>query len=327
MFHDPLETAWSLKRQNLPFLLATVVRIEKPTSSKPGAKAVITADGALTGWVGGSCVEPTVKKEARTMFATGQPCLIRLCPPEARGKAPQEGVIEVELTCISGGTIEIYLEPYLPQPHLVVVGHHQMTPALVAQGKSLGYRVTVMSLESLSQPLEGVDAMLDNLDFTAVRSDPNTYVVVCSHGTYDELALIGALKTEASYVGLVASKKRLEAVRQYLRDSELTEAQIARLKCPAGLDLGAVTPEEIALSILAEIVQVRRSASVGWSLPEPVAASLEARDPVCGMMVEIATARYTAQYEGQTYYFCAAGCKKAFESQPATYLLKSCIFS
>lgn len=321
---DILETAWSLKQQNQPFVLATVIRVEKPASSKPGAKALITASGEMKGWIGGSCAEPTVKKEARKALETGEPRLLRLCPPEARNKVPQEGVIEAELTCISGGTLEIYLEPYRPQPHLVVIGHHQITPALVQQGKSLGYQVSVISLEPVAESIEQADLVLDTLDFSRVRADPNTAIVVCSHGNYDEIALVEALKTDASYVALVASKKRLEAVRQYLKDSDLTEAQIARLKCPAGLDFGAVTPPEIALSIMGEIVHIRRAAPPVWRLPESAAQDgpAEAIDPVCHMTVEIATAHYVSEHNGQMYYFCNAGCQRNFDQNPAKHLVK-----
>jgi len=325
MAKDILQRASSLKQQNEPFVIATVIRIEKPTSSKPGAKAIITADGILDGWIGGSCAEPTVKKEARKALESGEPRLIRLCPPEARNKAPQEGVIEVELTCISGGTLEIYLEPYLPDPHLLIVGHHLITPALAMQGKSLGYHVTVMSLEPISEGLEMADQVLNTLDFASVRTDPNTFIVVASHGNYDEIALISALKTDASYVALVASKKRLEAVKQYLNDSDLTEDQISRLKCPAGLDLGAVTPQEIALTILAEIIEMRRTSPTHWTLSQsaPLDTPTEACDPVCGMMVEIATARYVSEHEGEKYYFCNAGCQHTFEQSPQKYLITS----
>jgi xanthine dehydrogenase accessory factor len=321
---DLLKTAWSLKQSNQPFVMATVIRIEKPTSSKPGAKAIITPDGAMDGWVGGSCAEPIVRREARKAMETGEPRFLRLCPPEARNKAPQEGVIEVELTCISGGTMEIYLEPYLPQPHLIVIGHHQITPALVQQAKSLDYHVTVMSLEPVAGPVNEANLVLQKLDFRHVRTDPNTAIVVCSHGNYDEMALVEALKTDASYIGLVASKKRLAAVQQYLKDSELTEAQIARLKCPAGLDLGAVTPPEIALSIMAEIIEMRRTSPPVWQHSEAATGEgpTEAMDPVCHMTVEVATARYISEYEGQKYYFCNAGCQKSFEKEPEKYLVR-----
>lgn len=322
MSNDMLEAAWTLRKQDQPFVLATVIRTEKPTSSKPGAKAVITADGRLQGWVGGSCAEPTVKKEARKALESGEPRLLRLSPPEARGRHVQPGVVEVELTCISGGTLDIYLEPYLPLPHLIVVGHHPIAAALVEQGKSLGYRTTVMALDKSAQSFVKADMVLDKLDFVNVRTDANTFIVVCSHGNYDEIALVEALKTGAAYVGLVASKKRLEAVMQYLKDSDLTKEQVARLKCPAGLDLGAVTPEEIALTVVAEIVQERRKNPKAWqfSEQETAPASREAEDPVCHMMVEIATAKYVSAYKGTAYYFCSAGCKKSFEAKPESYV-------
>ena len=320
MLDDILEKAWNLKEQGQPFVVATVVRAEKPTSAKPGAKAIVTADGALSGWVGGSCTEPTVRKEARKALQDGQPRLIRLCRPEVMGQSSQEGVIEVELTCISGGTLEVYLEPYQLRPHLVAIGHLPVVEALVTLSAGLGYNVTVMGMGASPDRFSVADVVLDHLDFSKVNVTSQTFFVVASHGNYDEEALHGALKTKAPYVALVASKKRLQAVMQYLRDSDLTEAQLARLKCPAGLDLGAVTPGEIALSILAEIIQLRRSGPMQETIAEDEPA--EARDPVCGMMVEIATAHYTTHHAGQDYYFCAIGCKHSFEKKPEKYLVK-----
>jgi xanthine dehydrogenase accessory factor len=168
--------------------------------------------------------------------------------------------------------------------------------------------------------------LLDQLDFAGLKLTPDSYVVVASHGNYDEDALAAALRTEASYVTLVASKKRSATVLDYLRETGLTEDRLARLKYPAGLDLGAVTPEEIALSILAEILQIRRSRPIPAVQPitsaEAEPAQVEAEDPVCHMMVEIATARYTASYHEETYYFCSAGCKKSFEKEPEKYLVR-----
>lgn len=325
MVDDYYAKASKLIAEGRPFVTATVIRAEKPTSAKAGARAIITGDGALVGWVGGSCTEPTVKKEARKALQDGQPRLVRLCPPESRGEAPQEGVIEVELTCVSGGTLEIYVEPYQPRPHLVTVGHLPVSESLVALGKALGYAVTVVTLEEDHDSFKQADLVLERLDVSKIAITPQTYFVIASHGNYDELALEAALKTNAPYVALVASKKRLEAIMQYLRDSDLTEEQLSRLKCPAGLDFGAVTPEEIALSILAEIIQKRRREPVDTSLVsgQVVSEPAEAKDPVCGMMVEIATARYTTEHAGHTYYFCAAGCKASFEKEPEKYLMKS----
>ena len=338
-----------LREAGNPFTLATVVRAEKPTSAKAGSKAIITEDGTLTGWIGGSCAEPTVKREAKKALQDGQPRLLRLCPAEKMGHAPQEGVIEIALTCISGGTLEIYIEPQLAQPHLLVIGHLATAEALVRLGKDLGWRVSLMGLDVRRERFPDADHIFDQLDLSPLRITRNSYIVVASHGNYDEDMLVAALQSEAPYVALIASKKRSSAILQYLNEANLTQEQIARLKYPAGLDFGAVTPEEIALSILAEIIQLRRqlptlaphahlpraqvpgragvtnyseTQSPVYTLALPMAQStaLEARDPVCGMTVEIETARFTSEYAGTTYYFCASGCKRSFDREPQKYI-------
>ncbi|MDW8325306.1 MAG: XdhC family protein [Anaerolineales bacterium] len=318
---DYLDKAHTLRAAGQSFALATVVRAERPTSAKAGAKAIITADGVLTGWVGGSCAQPTVIREALKALEDGQPRFVRLCPPEKLSRTPPDGVIEVTLTCVSGGTLEVYIEPHLPQPQLVVIGHLPIAEALAALGKGLGYRVTVMGLDATPERFPHADLVLDRLDFSQLSTLTPTYIIVATHGNYDEEALERALNMDAAYVALVASRRRAEAVLQYLRETGLPEDRLARLKYPAGLDIGASTPEEIALSILAEIIQLRRR-----SLQSPVShhrPQTEAIDPVCGMTVEIATARYLLDYNGQTYYFCALGCRRAFEKEPEKYLVIS----
>jgi len=316
--------------QGQPFVLATVVRVERPTSSKPGAKAIISQDGTLTGWIGGSCTEPVVIREAGKALEDGNPRLLRLYPPEKMGQSPQEGVTEVPLTCVSGGTLEIYLEPYLSQPRLLVIGHQAVAEALVAFGKELGYVVSIVGENLSGERFHSADHVIGNLDFANPDSrnqlefTPNTYVVVTSHGNYDELALEAALTSDAPYIALVASKKRAEAVRLYLQQDGIPEEQIARIKCPAGLDLGAITPQEIALTILAEIIQVYRKRhslrTTEGNVTDEVPAM--AVDPVCGMQVEISSARYTAVYEGKIIYFCSAHCQHLFEKKPQDYIQK-----
>jgi len=316
-FCDQVQT---LHNTGNPFVVATVVRAEKPTSAKVGAKAIITEDGKLSGWIGGSCAEPTVKREAKKALQDGLPRLIRLCPPEKMGQAPQEGVIEIALTCISGGTLEIYIEPQLAQPHLVVIGHLATAEALVSLGKDLGWRISLMGLDVTRERFPNADHVFDELDFSKLTITKNSYVVVASHGNYDEDMLAAALHSEVSYVALIASTTRSTAILQYLRESDLTDEQIARLKYPAGLDFGAVTPEEIALSILAEIVQKRRQSPIVISPITNIQLPIEAKDPVCGMTVEISTAHFTSEYNGKTYYFCAAGCKRSFDKEPGKYV-------
>jgi xanthine dehydrogenase accessory factor len=330
---DFLEEAHRLQQLAQPFVLAMVVRAERPTSAKPGAKAIVTADGKLTGWVGGNCAQPTVVRQALTALQDGQPRFIRLCPPEQIGIEAPEGIVVVPMTCASGGTLDIYLEPQLPQPHVLALGHLPVIEALSRLGKAMGYRVTVMGLGVSHDFVEQADAVHDHLDFNraGIAITPNTFVVVASHGNYDEDALLAAMQSGASHIALVASPKRSEAMRQFLRESGVSEAQIARLKGPAGLDIGAVTPEEIALSILAEIVQSLRQRTIAPAFGSteaeviPLTAVREvmpevAIDPVCGMEVEIATAKHVAEYGGQKYYFCCSGCRRSFEKEPAKYL-------
>lgn len=327
-FYDKVQ---ELRNAGNPFALATVVRAEKPTSAKVGAKATITEDGSLSGWIGGSCAEPTVRREAKKAIQDGQPRLLRLCPPEKMGQAPQEGVIEIALTCISGGTLEIYIEPQLAQPHLVVIGHLATAEALVNLSKDLGWRVSLLGLDVTSGRFPDADQIVDELDFSRLTITKNSHVVVASHGNYDEDMLVAALQSEAPYIALIASKKRSSAILEYLNEANLTKEQIAKLKYPAGLDFGAVTAEEIALSILAEIIQRRRQAPASNSLiSNPIVSNLqlpivqhpatESIDPVCGMTVEIATAHFTTEYNGKTYYFCAAGCKRSFDKEPGKYI-------
>ena len=170
MNNDLLERASELNRAGMAFALATVVRAEKPTSAKPGANAIITGDGALTGWVGGSCTERTVLSQALKALRDGQPRLVRLCPPEKLGAAPQEGVIEVLLTCASGGTLEVYIEPHLPRPHLVVIGHLPVALRLPAWAAVSGYEVSVMGPDVDAGRFSGDDRVRSSIAWTSRRS-------------------------------------------------------------------------------------------------------------------------------------------------------------
>ena len=301
--------------------MATVVRVERPTSAKPGAKAVVTADGALTGWVGGSCTEPAVRRQAAKALQDGEPRLLRLSAPETMGQGPQEGVVEETLTCVSGGTMEIYLEPQLSQPQLIVIGHQATAEALTTIGKTVDFETTVLGYGITAEQFPAADHLIDELDYSRLRITPQTAIVVTSHGNYDEEAVEMALISDAGYVALIASGKRSNEVHEYLLGAGLSEENLSRLRSPAGLDLGGQTPGEIALSVLAEIVQFRRQ---GKAIPVPEVRDepAEALDPVCGMTVDIATSTLKSLHEGQTYHFCSVGCKHRFDEQPETYLVK-----
>ncbi|MFN8503087.1 XdhC family protein [Kouleothrix sp.] len=312
--------AAELSARGEPFVTATVVRAERPTSAKPGDRAIVTAGGELHGWVGGSCTQPTVLAEAKRALADGQSRLLRLSTaPETQ--APRAGLIDLPMTCFSGGALEIYLEPQLPIPRLVVVGDGPIAGALLRLGALMRYRVLAADLDSA--PADGAEHIAE-LSQLAALATPETYAVVASHGAYDEIALGYILRGAPAYVALVASATRANAVREYLAGEGLAPEQLAALKAPAGLDIGAAGAEEVAVSIMAEIIERRRHAPAATAAPVAVAVAppAEAIDPVCGMSVTIAGARYTHEHDGQTYYFCCPACRKSFAREPEQYLVQ-----
>jgi xanthine dehydrogenase accessory factor len=318
---DVLALAQDLVAQRIPFVLATVVRCERPASARSGAKALIRGDGTVSGWIGGSCATPVAVKEALDALADGQPRLLSFSGEGAGAGRRAKGLREYAMTCHSGGTLEIYIEPVLPRPELVLVGSDPLVEALARLAAAAGFTVTVVEREASGPARLAADRAADDLASVAVT--PRTAIVVATHGRFDEDALAAALSSEAEYVSLVASPKRARAVVETLRARGVSAEQLDRLKAPAGLDLGAVTPEEIAVSILAEVVARRRrpgAAARPAARPEPAAGTrepAEARDPVCGMTVAVATARHRSETAGGPVYFCCAGCKARFDLDPA----------
>jgi len=320
----------SLNHAAEPFAIATVVRCEKPTSAKPGAKAIITANGALRGWIGGACAEPIVRQEAMKALRDGKPRFLRIGPSVSDEVKSEAGVIEFLMTCHSGGTLEIYIEPVMPQPQLILIGESPVVEALVRLGRAINFFVVAIDPDATQERFPEADKILAELDLSQLKFTPQTYIVVATHGKYDERALEQILATEAPYVAFVTSKKRGQAAIDYLREIGVPAEKLARIKFPAGLDIGAQTPDEIAVSILAEMVQIRRRPpsiklpmlTVKASQSAPIALvemKGQAKDPICGMIVEMATARYTSLYEDETYYFCCAGCKQKFDREPEKY--------
>ncbi len=318
MYDDFFLKAAELQRAGAPFATATVVRAERPTSGKPGDRAIITADGSMFGWIGGSCAQPTVVREALAALRDDQSRLVRLTP-DPGAQPPREGLRDVPMTCYSGGTLEIFIEPQQPRPRLLVVGGLPVARALAHLGHAMSYHVIVVDPDHAGGEVPGAAEVLTDLAALPARVNPLTYAVVATHGHYDELALERLLPTAAPYVGLVASRVRAAAVRRYLADQGLTEAQVARLRAPCGIDILARRGDEIALSVMAEIVRERRAAdAIAWEAapraPETAAC------PVCGMEVAIAGAKHTFEHEGATYYFCCPGCRYAFVKDPAAFL-------
>jgi xanthine dehydrogenase accessory factor len=331
--------AAELEETGRPFVVATVVAVARPTSARPGASGIVHPDGTIEGWVGGSCAQPVVVRESLHALADGQPRLLRLSKDAPAEGRRGDGIIELVMTCHSGGTLEIYVEPHLPPPLLWVAGTTPIAGALASLGSAMGWRVTLFDPFANAEDFPSAADVRQETALGRVDPDASPYVVVATQGQWDEEALAAGLRRNASYVGLVASPTRAAVVRQWLRDETgLAEDRLAALRAPAGMDLGAETPEEIALSILAELIQVRRgradfvaspgpatltgeaAAMAGAGPLQPVIDDIVLVDPVCGMTVDRATARHLAEHDGTVYAFCSIGCRTRFVREPAVYL-------
>lgn len=283
---DLLALAASLSARDERFALVTVVRREPPSSARVGDTALVTEGGAYHGWAGGGCTRETVVREAQAAIADGRPRLLCLSPEMKI--PPRPGMVALRMTCDSGGSVEIYVEPVLPVPRLVLFGDTPAVEALARIGEAMGYRVE-----------RGAEA-----------SAKDAHVLVGTMGDEDLEVLQRVLRGEPAYVGVIASRKRFEQVRETLIACGVPRAALERVAAPAGLDIGAQAPEEIALSVMAQIVERRRKTVDKKEIVQDKPG--EAVDPICGMTVTIARARHSAEVKGVNYYFCCAGCRTKF---------------
>jgi xanthine dehydrogenase accessory factor len=318
---ETLADAAELSARGEPFVLATVVWRRSPSSGKAGATALITSDGRVRGWLGGACAEPTVVREARRALEEGTPRLLFLGPPEELAGHERDGVVTVPIACQSEGAMEVHVEPVLPRPQLIAIGRSPAAIALSAMAAALGWRSVAVDDSGDPADHPGAGRVLTSLDLASANVDDRSFVVVATQGHYDEAAVEHALATPAAYIGLVASRTRAEAVLGYLRDRGVSEEALARVHAPAGLDLGRIDSEEIAAAILAEIIQLKAEGGLQVVVEDGgTAAGHEEIDPVCGMMVDVAHAKFRSVLDGRTYYFCSAACLASFETDPASYV-------
>jgi xanthine dehydrogenase accessory factor len=289
-----------LRAARTPFVIATVVRAQRPTSVRMGDTALVLGDGTIDGFVGGACAEQSVRLHALRTLETGEALLLRILPGDDDAPAA-EGAVTVQNPCLSGGSLEIFLEPILASPRVLVVGDTPIAGALARLGAEL-------DLDVVFVPGADVEPASDDLA-----------LIVAAHGRDELIALRRGLEADLPYVGLVASRVRGSAVVAELHAEGLAEARLAQLETPAGLDIGARTPEEIALSILARVVAVRRGqhtlsvrvvASPVARAPEPETPT--AIDPVCGMAVTALDNTPHVDHDGQRVYFCCDGCRSTW---------------
>ncbi|MGH8866621.1 MAG: XdhC family protein [Actinomycetes bacterium] len=309
---DLLAQEVALRDAGRPYASAVVTRVRAPTSCRPGDRALVTDDGHLVGWVGGSCTEPVVVREALTALDDGRPRLLRLGPPDRLaadgfGDAAADEVVRVPLSCASEGEVEVLVEPHLPAPHVVVVGSAPVLDAFVDMARRVGYAAA---------RVDTVDALAD------AGIGPGSHVVVATFGRYDEDAVAAALTADVQHVALVASAKRAATVLGTLRASGVDEAALGRVHAPAGLDLGSLRHLELAVALLGGVV-AQEVAHRGRRIPEPrdraATTSGELSDPVCGMTVRPEDAVAVLSHDGVSYGFCSAGCRTRFTADPAAF--------
>jgi len=264
-----IETCFAgLQREGTPLALATVIQAVSPTSGKPGDKALVSAEGIVEGWIGGGCAQPAVVDAARTALESGKPSVIRVGP---KGEwQPLDGVVEFSSGCLSGGTLLIFIEPMIRQPSLIILGNSPAAHSLCHLAGHLGFSVT------LAYPDLDAGELPENVrsatDFSDVNGD---FLVVATQGKHDRAALKAALGSDAGHIAMIASAKKISGLKASLEKAGVDSAQLERIHSPAGIDIGAVTPAEIALSVLADLVRVRRGIGAETIAPLPSRKSVE----------------------------------------------------
>jgi xanthine dehydrogenase accessory factor len=312
------------KTKNLAYATAVVVHRQAPSSGKAGDKAVINSLGQVFGWVGGGCTKGIIVKEATEAIFDGSPRLVKISP-ESKSKT-SNGVKEYKMTCHSGGTVEVFIEPVLPKTHLVVLGNSAIARALVKLGKAMNYRVSIVATGIKADNFQEADEVINKFDLSSIKYNKQTFIVVATQGEQDELALLEATKKDRNYLAFVASKKKRTSVYEYLKLEGISESILDKIKSPAGLDINAKSPEEVALSILGEIVQTYRQSNSETGKNNPIQSKEAISDeyyinPVCNIPIEKSTAKHIIDFKNEKVYFCCDGCKVKFEAEREKYLV------
>lgn len=319
------QDAEQLKKKNEPFAIAQVVRRDAPSSGKVGDKAVINKYGEIIGWVGGGCVREIVVKEAEDAMKTGKARLVKIGKSLTPSK--QEGVMEYKMTCQGEGTVEVFIEPVLPSPHLVVIGSTAISRALIQMAKIAGYRITSVAQDATFGGFGEVDELITQLDLSNVKTSKTSFIVVITQGEGDEKALAEALQKDCAYLGFVASRKKMAAIKEYLDEMGIDKNKIEAIVSPAGIDINAKKPEEVAISILAQIIQIQNNASATLSFQKFESVKEDGRkspeyyiNPVCGIPIDMNNPKHIVTYNGEKVYFCCDGCKTKFDADPEKYM-------
>ncbi len=312
------ERVAALRRDGAAFAIATVVSRRGPVSSHLGDRAIIFSDGVMEGFVGGSCSREVVRRQALAALADEEPRLVSIRPDDELGPATFSELV-VPMTCGSKGAVDVYIEPFVQARTVAIVGLTPVADALARLAATLEYRVVRAVTQEELRDVEGAISLEElgaHLAGMAPAARASLGVVVASQGHYDEPALEIAVRSQSPYIALVASRRRGEEVRGMLLAAGLAPGDVAAIHNPAGLDLGARHPGEVALSILAELVRNHPSPRAFATDTATMATAPEiAIDPVCGMEVAITPDAIAAERDGEVYYFCCGGCRTKFAAE------------
>lgn len=323
MRNDFIDVINSLKHTSEPYATAVIVRRQKPSSGKPGDQAVITPDGKIHGWIGGGCTRGIVLKEALLAMQERKPRFVSICQEKRTSTFSNTKIYS--MTCQSGGEVELYIEPVLPKPQIVIYGNSHIGMALAKIAKTMDYRVDAVQ----SKVDESVYPTADNIfgidSFEAQIQHEGSFVIVCTQGEGDLEALHSALQLNNQYLAFVSSKIKAQSIFTELRLKGVSFDQLKTIKTPAGIDLNAKLPEEVAISILAEIIKQFREESTDKTKSGSLGMPNDEfyMNPVCNIPIQKSTAKYVLNYKEEKVYFCCDGCKVSFEKDPEKYMVKA----
>ncbi len=333
MFNELIHNIEAQRAKGNNFAVVQVVDRVAPSSGKIGDKALVLESGELIGWVGGGCVRGIVIKEALEVIRARRFRRIRISPEG--GTRETADYKEYVMSCQSKGTVELLIEPMISQPELIVVGKSNIARKLVALAAASDFKVSVMAVDAESQMFPKAQAVYDTVDFSPVKVLENTYVIVTTRGENDDQSVKKALESGAHFVGFVASAKKAADLKDTLAKAGMPEEVINRLRSPAGLDINAKLASEVAISILAEIIDDFRNAGVKpvrsqqQQKTEPAEEETTAGsafeeeyyiNPVCQVPVSKRNPKHIVEYKGELVYFCCDGCKVSFDKNPAQYI-------
>lgn len=333
MFNELRHIMEAQLRAGNNFAIAQVIGRIAPSSSKVGDKAIILPSGKLIGWIGGGCVRGIVIKEALAVIANKKHCKLRIAP-EGSSKETSD-FKEYIMSCQSKGTVEVLIESVIAQPEIIIVGKSNIGRKLARIATEADFKVSVLSNDLDPEMFPSAHHLSEAVDFSPFNNIKNSYIVVTTQGEDDEASVLKALQTAAQFVGFVASRKKSVDIQSYLSEHGIEKERIAQLRCPIGFDINAKLASEVAISILAEIINHYRNGNFSET-PEPKVISRHEEpsinasefenefyiNPVCNVPVSKSNPKHIVDYKGEKVYFCCDGCKNSFEKNPAQYITK-----